>query len=282
MSLAHKIALGTAQFGLHYGISNSAGQTEKEEVRKILAYAKKHGVSFLDTAFAYGNSEEVLGQLDLVDFNVITKFPLPDSDNSPLFYIHESLKRLKLEKVYGFMGHNATSILHDPTVWKHVLQVKEEGLADKIGYSLYKLEELTELLDLGCFPDLIQVPFNILDQRFSRSLKELHEQGVEIHTRSCFLQGLFFMEPEKLSSYFDEIKPFLRRLHEEIPDSTERAGYLLDFCLNQSFIDKVVLGVNNLEQLQINLNLVDMEQDIEMLFIPECNEDVLLPYNWPK
>ena len=282
MSFAHKIAIGTAQFGLHYGISNSFGQTNEEEVKSILTYASEHAVTCLDTAFAYGNSEEVLGHMDLMNFHIITKFPAPDKDHSPLYYIDESLKRLNLKKVYGFMGHNATSILQDPAVWNDVIQAKELGLAEKVGYSLYKQEELAKLLELGCIPDLVQVPFNLLDQRFSDSLKVLHKQGVEIHARSCFLQGLFFLEPENLAPYFDEIKPFLRHLHDEIPDSIERAGYLLDFCLSQPFIDKVVLGVNNLEQLKINLNLRNRKQNIINKSIPELNEELLLPYNWPK
>ena len=59
----NKIILGTAQFGMNYGINNSMGVPEDKDVSSILDYAHKNGINTLDTAIAYGNSEERLGKL---------------------------------------------------------------------------------------------------------------------------------------------------------------------------------------------------------------------------
>lgn len=277
MGLIKKIGLGTVQFGTDYGISNKRGQTKKEEVYRILETAKNNSVSIIDTASAYGNAESVIGEFDLTGFRVISKFlPLNDNDDLEKTF-HKSLKNLNVVKLYGYLAHRPLSLLNS-TYWHDLKNLKENGLVEKIGFSLNEPSELDLLLDKNIVPDLIQVPFNYFDHRFIASMKLLKQRGCEIHTRSTFLQGLFFMIPEKLGSFFDEVKPQLKKLQSEHKAIDK---FLLNFVLHKEYIDQVIVGVENREQLINNFNNVG-EFDNSLKLTHTVSDKILMPSNWPK
>lgn len=278
-----KLALGTVQFGLDYGISNDAGQTSKEEVKNILEEASRNGVKTIDTARAYGNSEEVLGQSGVHEFDVVTKLnPTEFHRVSVNEQVQNSLQKLNVEHLYGVLFHNAESALTNPDAVNRLEKLKEDGLVKKIGYSLYTPEELNKLLDNYSVPDIIQVPFNILDKRFEAQLVRLHNEGVEIHTRSTFLQGLFFMNPDGLDSFFNPIKAFIEALQKEMKNKQALATYLLQEVLKLRFIDKVVIGVNTAEQMRGNIRGLLSPGTQPQLNIPTVNDAILMPNLWPK
>lgn len=281
-SLTKKLALGTVQFGLDYGISNELGQTPIEEVSEILREAYKTGITTIDTARAYGSSEQVLGITGVKDFDIVSKLNPNEYNTLSLeAQVEDSLKKLKVEQLYGVLFHNAQSALENPTAVKKLGELKDQGVVRKAGYSLYTPNELDELVALYGLPDIIQVPYNILDRRFESRLKELHAQGVEIHTRSTFLQGLFFVNPERLDSFFHSIKPFLTVLQREFIDTKALAGFLLNEVTNQDYIDKVVIGVNTVVQLKANISgMMNYSSEIKV-DIPQVNENVLMPNLWP-
>ena len=279
-----KIALGTVQFGLDYGISNKEGKTSSEEVEKILIQAERFDIDLLDTAHAYGNSEEVLGDL-LADFKfkIVSKFPSPQQGKTIKNYIGESLSLLKVKKLYAYMAHDAQCILDDRQLWSQLLELREEGIVSKIGYSLYSTNQLRKLVDAGCKPDIVQVPYNIFDRRFETEFELLETMGTEVHVRSVFLQGLFFMKPEELPSYFDKAKPLLRKMQFICPDRQTLAAVLIDFCLKNSLVHRVVIGVNNVAQLSSNiLNLSLPLPSFNWGDFNVTDESILLPYQWPK
>ena len=148
----------------------------------------------------------------------------------------------------------------------------------KIGFSLNTTEELQALLDKNFIPDLIQVPYNYLDNRFETLMIGLKERGCEIHIRSAFLQGLFFKDINTLPSFFDTVKPLIKRVQQQTKNVS---GALLHFVASKPFIDKVIIGVENAQQLLINIR--DMKLGIELdkntTSIPE---QILTPSNWPK
>lgn len=281
--LIAKLALGTVQFGLNYGISNDYGQTSKEEVKNILEEASKNGVKTIDTARAYGNSEEVLGQTGVHQFDVVTKLnPAELQKLSIKEQIQNSLQKLNLANLYGVLFHNAESALTNPESVYSLQKLKEEGFVEKTGYSLYTPDELNKLLDKYPVPDIIQVPFSILDKRFEPQLVKLHDEGVEIHTRSTFLQGLFFMNPEDLSSFFDPVKACIAAMQRELTSKQALVAYLLQKVLQFEFIDKVVIGVNTADQMQENISGVLSSITQIHLDIPTVNDSVLMPNLWPK
>jgi aryl-alcohol dehydrogenase-like predicted oxidoreductase len=277
--LSHKIGLGTVQFGLPYGISNTNGQTSSAEVKSILNLAIKNGINCIDTASAYGNAEQVLGENDLKPFRIVSKYISPTKENPLNTQLQNTLSYLKVEKLYAYLAHRPTEILADNTQWEILKEKKSAGFMEKIGFSLNDPSELSDLLDAGFLPDIIQVPYNFIDNRFEKQMIDLKSKGCEIHTRSAFLQGLFFKNVDSLPVFFDAVKPLIK----DIQNQTKYiSGSLLNFVLAKPFVDKVIIGVENTLQLQNNLN--DLSYSVNLvnntgLTIPK---EILMPSNWPQ
>jgi aryl-alcohol dehydrogenase-like predicted oxidoreductase len=274
----NKLGIGTVQFGLPYGISNTNGQTSAEEVSKILQAGAEHGINLLDTASAYGNAETVIGKNDLTKFNLVSKYITPTADNTIEKQLNSSLYHLQLKNLYGYLAHRPAEILNDKLQWKILKDFQQKGLVEKVGFSLNTTDELQALLNKEFIPDLIQVPYNYFDNRFENLMQQLKERGCEIHTRSAFLQGLFFKDANALPSFFDIVKPLIKRVQQQ---TTNISGALLHFAVAKPFIDKVIIGVENAQQLLINIRdlKLGIELDKNTITIPE---QILMPSNWPK
>jgi aryl-alcohol dehydrogenase-like predicted oxidoreductase len=270
--------LGTVQFGIPYGIGNMRGITSEEEVSSILAFANENGISLLDTAPAYGKSEEVLGKNNLQNFKIVSKFMLLGSGHTISEQLDNSLGKLKIPSLYGYLAHRPMEIINDPKRWDELLKLKEAGKTEKIGFSFNEVSEAEALLSMGITPDIVQVPFNYLDNRFLPSMFELKKRGCEIHTRSAFLQGLLFCDPNLLSSFFNEVKPVITELQK---NGDYLPGMLLRYCLENPSIDKVIIGVNTLKQLIENLNLFPEAKPLNPLDT-QLNEEITTPSKWPE
>lgn len=257
------IGLGTAQFGLDYGISNQEGQTSPTEVAKILEAAKQFSVSVIDTAAIYGNSEEVLGNTlpQDNDFKLVTKtiridscrITTADADRLENAFL-DSLHKLRCSAIYGLMIHNADDLLVDggEILMERLVAQKQSGRVAKIGVSVYTADQIDRLMQRYEL-DLIQLPLNVLDQRLlaGGQLKALKTRGVEIHVRSSFLQGVLLMKPETLPEHFAAVRQHLEYYHNFLRDrgiSPVRAA--LGFLASHDEIDVIVCGVNN--HLQLN------------------------------
>jgi len=273
-----KLILGTVQFGLQYGV-NSAGRPSEEAVKSILAAAAKGDIDTLDTSSAYGNSEEILGECTTPEegFKIVSKYPKGETSVGEMF--NSSLRRLKFNKLYGYLLHHFEVYKNNPKIWDEFVALKETGKVQKIGFSLYTPEELQFILDNNSPFDLIQVPFNIFDKKFLPLIKEVHEKGVEIHVRSTFLQGLFFKDRDALPEKLKPLKKYLLQLDE----FSKRSGLsiseiALNYNLQNPCIDGVLIGVDNVEQLKTNLASVkDTPIDIE---IEVKEQELLNPVNW--
>ncbi len=273
-----KLVLGTVQFGLQYGV-NSAGRPSEGAVKNILAEAAKGGISTLDTSSAYGNSEEILGECITPDegFKIVSKYPKGETPVAEMF--NSSLNRLKVKQLYGYLLHHFEVYKNNPKIWEEFVALKESGKVQKIGFSLYSPEELELILDKKSQFDLIQVPFNIFDKKFLPLMKEVHEKGIEIHVRSTFLQGLFFKDREKLPERLKPMKKYLLQL-DDYSKSTglSISEIALNYNLQNPYIDGVLIGVDNVEQLKMNLSSVkDTPIDIE---IEVKEKELLNPVNW--
>lgn len=272
-----KIGLGTVKFGMPYGINNGAEETSESEVASILLYAKSLGIDTLDTAYAYGKSEKVLGCNDLAAFKVVSKFALKHN-HSIAEQLKHSLQALNIDKLYGYLAHRPDELARDPAQWDLLNGLKNAGYIQKIGFSFSQMREVEAVLAQGMVPDLIQVPYNYLDNRFEQTMINLKKNGCEVHIRSAFLQGLFFSDTHSLNPYFDEVKPILiqqQQFGKELP------GMLLKFCTDKHFIDKVIFGVNNLEQLQGNISSVSTSRSLPLMDL-NISEAILNPSKWPR
>lgn len=289
--LVNKLCLGTAQFGTDYGIANPTGKVGKEEVIKILKYASYLGVDFLDTAHSYGHSEKVLGEFienNKPGFKVVSKLP-PLTDKGvcrieTLFF--ESLADLKLDKLYGYLIHKFDDYLSCKEVWAVLRSLKRKGLVKKIGFSLYNPCELERLFSEKVEFDIIQVPYSIFDRRFSGNFEALRANGVEIYVRSVFLQGLAFLALEDLPAHLAGAKKYLLRLRSIAAEKNISVNAIcLNFALLNPYVDKVVIGVDSLKQLEKNLQDTGLADRVSSIIdglddLRIDNEDILLPYKW--
>lgn len=253
-----KLALGTVQFGLDYGVANANGRVSLEEARTIINRSHQLGIDTLDTAVAYGDSESVLGNLKVQSWKVITKLPtVPENCKNITRWVKEqvseSLNRLQLNRAYGLLLHRPNQ-LHEsygPDLFAALTSLKASGLVNKIGVSVYGVEELSELYDKYVF-DLVQAPLNILDRSLIDSgwAERLQNDGVEVHTRSAFLQGLLLMPKGKRPIKFERWDD----IWTEWDNWLRETGLTpLEACLRYATgldcVDRVVVGVNTVDQL---------------------------------
>ena len=278
-----KISLGTVQFGLEYGINNTKGQTKKDEVSKILKRCKEVGIMHIDTAAVYGSAENVLGEViqseGLVDsFHITTKFK-GDGINSLSLSTQESLQKLRLEKLYCQMFHSYQD-------FKNTEDFIKPDSVHKIGVSVYTNEELLDAIKNSQIR-VIQCPFNLLDNDSIRgeTLKMAKEKGIETQVRSAFLQGLFFMDRNNLPLTLRELKSHLEELDKICAENEISMSHLaLGYCLSKDYIDKVVIGVDSLEQLDLNIEAMktplpnSIIEEIDKIKV--TNQTLLNPTNW--
>ena len=253
-----KIALGTAQFGMNYGIANRRGQLPEQEVADLLSRALAVGIDTLDTAVAYGDSETILGRIGVQYWKIISKVPAaPDNVTDVKDWMFRSVKasleRLGRSRLDGLMLHNPEQLTgsRGKATAAALVEIRSRGLADKIGYSIYDTNRL-ELYLQQLEPEIIQVPFNILDQKLLTSgwLSRLKRMGCEVHTRSAFLQGLLLMSASERPSEFAEFSNVWEKwdgwLGSRAIGSVEAC---LRFVLNTPGIDRIVVGVDSIDQL---------------------------------
>ncbi len=281
-----KIVLGTVQFGTNYGINNTSGQVTKEEVATILKIASEGGIKTLDTSSAYGTSEQALGEAlkkTKLYFNIVSKYPKSEIGVRETFM--KSLKNLGVESLYGYLVHHFEFYQEHPCIFEEMYSLKKEGRIQKIGFSLYNPDQLQYLLDRKVKFDIIQFPYNIFDHQFEPWFPKLKELGVEVHTRSAFLQGLFFKDVNTIEGKLKPMCPYLVQLHDyckqrEITIEQIAFGYVL----SNGTVDGALIGVDNHQQMKRNLEVSRFQlkkEDIEFIRSIEIKEKELLnPVNW--
>ncbi len=285
-----KLALGTAQFGLNYGIANQQGQVTLHETRAILDHASAHGIDTLDTAMAYGDSEQRLGEIGVENWRVVSKLPaVPDAcRDMPQWVadsVNESLLRLKVKSLYGLLLHRPLQLLErdGDRLYRSLLRLKHDGLVQKIGVSIYDPAELDALWNRYGF-DIVQAPLNILDRRLIDTgwLSRLADQRMEMHVRSIFLQGLLLMTPNERPKKFDRWTP----LWTQWQGWLEQTGLTpLQACLRYALlfseIDKVIIGVDSLKQLDEILQAEKCPTPQIPDTLKSDDPDLLNPARWP-
>ena len=259
---AGRLVLGTVQFGVPYGISNVVGQTPLEEARAIVQKAFEAGVRWLDTAPAYGTSETVLGNVARDPlWHVVTKTPTLPHALDPAHVVavvtqslERSLVSLGRTAVDALLVHRAEDLLgtSGEALWKALENLRHRGLVRSLGVSVYSPEELEAVG--GRFPlEIVQVPCNVLDQRFLANdlLGGLRRSGVQVHGRSAFLQGLLLLDPATLPVSFSPWQPLLQRWQDVLHDHhLTPLEACLGFALGVSELDGVVVGVNTASQME--------------------------------
>jgi len=254
-----KIALGTVQFGIPYGIVNSNGQVEKSEAKGILDYAKSVGIDTIDTAIAYGASEQCLGEVGVDGYRLVTKLPQIPDDYGNLKtwvqnHVENSLKSLRVETLSGLLLHRPNQLLDTDKedLWSILLQLKSDGIVEKVGFSVYSPDEIDKLWD-SFKPDLVQAPYNILDRRIETSgwLERMHKENIEVHVRSIFLQGLLLINKSNRPEKFNKWLAVWNRWDDWLKESNVTAVQAaVSFSLSDDRVSKVIVGVDSLDQFK--------------------------------
>jgi aryl-alcohol dehydrogenase-like predicted oxidoreductase len=284
----NKLAIGTANFGINYGINNSKGKMSDDEILKIFLIAESSGINIFDTAQAYGNSEERIGYaLKKINsnFDIVTKLkPLFQEDVSN--FIEDSLTKLGIKSLYGVLFHNFKDFHKNKEYYTQLTLLKDQGKIGKIGFSVYYPSEIEYLFGNNFGFDIVQIPYSVFDNRFEYLLPKLKKHNIEIHSRSTFLQGLVFMKPESLPYYLKGAKKQIAQLI----DISKKyhisiASLCLNFVMSNPLIDKVVIGIDSVRQLKQNhknlkdkfvvLEIVDQLKSLKIE-----DEKIILPFNW--
>ena len=254
-----KLALGTVQFGLEYGIANQHGQVSFEEARAILEHASASGMDVLDTAIDYGISEQRLGEIGIDGWHVVSKLPAVPADCGEISRwvadcVAASIRRLRVGGLYGLLLHRPQQLLerNGDQVYAALRAVQDRGTVRNIGVSIYDPAELDPLFERYDF-DIVQAPFNILDRRLLDSgwLSRLADERTELHVRSIFLQGLLLMKPGERPERFHRWQPTWNRWDEWLRDARLTP---LQACVRYASrfpeIARIVVGVDSVKQLK--------------------------------
>ena len=286
-----QLILGTVQFGLDYGITNSSGEIPDQVVQQMLVFAEEHDIRIFDTAADYGNSQYRLGQLAPIGNSnrYVTKFSLPADGSLPTQenVYSDSMKLLRVQKLHGVLFHKLED-LTDPRLEK-TLEILRAGrdaeILSRIGVSIYNRADLELALDVFPDLDLLQLPANVLDMDLLESdeVHMLKSRGVEIHVRSVFLQGLLLTSPSQLSEFFEPLKPALIELQNV---AAETGKSLLELVLakirHHRYVDAVLVGATTLGELTEITSAWESASEYEDFELPAVPREILDPRVWPN
>lgn len=285
----NRFALGTAQFGCPYGIANQEGQVSRMTAKAMLQLATENGIDTLDTAIGYNESENCLGEAGTQKFKLVTKLPaVPNSCADVTEWVKketsDSLIRLDVSAVYGLLLHRPDQLLgiNGKTLYKALQGLKEKGQVQKIGVSIYAPSELEALTPQYRF-DLVQAPCNLIDRRLHNTgwLQRLKQDGIEIHARSIFLQGLLLMPRSAIPAKFAPWTELWDKWHNWLGCHTVSAVQAcLAYPLSFPEIDRVVVGADSVRQLEQIINSVLSVVPVDLPDLRCDDESLINPARW--
>lgn len=290
-----QLIMGTVQLGIDYGINNKFGKPSMEKSFEMLDYAYHNGISILDTANAYGDSEKIIGSYIKEsgnEFKIATK--LSSFDDSDIYdfvesQINSSLKLLSKRVIDFYLIHNFKDLIDNKEV---LFKLKNIPEILSIGVSLYEPYELEYLLDNHVDDiDFVQIPFNILDSRWLKNdlLKKTKEKGLKIFVRSIFLQGLIFMDDEnEMNKIDDSLKYYINFINNLANTKQVSVSYLaMDYVKSFKEIDGILFGCETIEQLQENINqfnnkilITDDDKKNILGITKDISEKIIDPRKW--
>ena len=293
-----RLTLGTVQFGIDYGIANRTGKPSLDTVCEIVREAYHGGVDTLDTAAAYGQSEEVLGlalrQIGLADkIRVVTKVAAMPADLSKgeaaariEASVVKSLKLLNLQQLPLCLFHRQESLIYTD----ELLALRDRGLIEAAGVSLINGDGAKAALK---FPELKawQVPSNLLDRRFTHTglTEAAHQAGKLVFVRSTYLQGLLVMDDAAVPKHLHEAVTARRPFR----DLADRIGIphrelALRAMLSRPDLSALVVGVETVGQMKDNLALfakgalsADIMAQVNAI-VPQVSHYLINPFEWEK
>lgn len=279
-----KFSLGTAQFGMNYGVNNKFGKVKIHNIKKIIQYSKKIGIRSIDTATTYGNAEKILGNIGVKNFKVTTKLPyIPDNKITLIDRIvKNSLSNLKIKKLNCLLIHSSKNLEKKTNlIIKKMKNLKFKGLVKNIGISVTNTKDIYRVLKKFDV-DVIQIPYNILDRRLERKslINLINKKKIKVQSRSIFLQGLLFKKyseiPFKIknrSKHLKKIKNFLSQ------NNNKKLDQMINFVYKNNLPYNHIIGVDNLKQLN-EISKIQTSNYLKFRSIASNDENLINPSLW--
>ncbi|EPR68561.1 aldo/keto reductase [Cyclobacterium qasimii] len=297
-----QIAFGGVEIGLPYGpgITSEKDMLQENEAIDLLLQALDSGVNFFDTARMYGKSEELIGKAFAQHRNevvICTKCQhlrdvsgnLPD-EKALVKIIRESLvgslKALGMEALDVLMLHQADiEILQNEAVCRTFEDIKKEGLSIAIGASTYTVEESETAINSGLW-EVIQLPYNLLDQRQSNIFDLGVKKGVGMVVRSVLLRGMLSDRGKNLKEPLAEIEKHIAKYAAlATQEGLTLPEYATRFVLDQPNVSSVLVGIDKslyLEKALETANLPALSKKLLAGAIPFPDPEFInIPY-WDR
>lgn len=272
-----RLGLGTVQFGVDYGFTKALGQSAVDE---ILDLCSERGVTYLDTARSYGDSEEKIGDYfsrrPKARFVVASKFARIEKEQAESVKDLAGALRDSLLASGRALGRDADmTLLHqsddflisNPFFWEALSLLKQEGLLNLFGVSFYEPKDIDTILNrTDASMDFVQIPFNVFDRRFEAAGSRLREAGISVVCRSAYLKGMIAVASSELPAWAAGLAPHKA----ELEAAARRSGFSAEeaallFCMKTGFIDTTIVGVDNAGQFKRNADIADRFGEADVL-----------------
>lgn len=279
-----RLALGTANLGQRYGISNKV-QVSRSEGIEIIQFAHSLGFRDFDTAPEYGCAEELIRE-SLISSNSRIQIKIPTKVGSDIHEItntiERSLKNLNLEKI-------DTIFFHDPKFYysanfpEIVETLINDGYSTNIGVSCYSVEDVVESYKKCKLLNSFQVPENVLDRRILRhpEISGLASDGCKFQVRSTFLQGLILINPDDFPENLASCRRSVKQLHDfAISNNINLIQLLLSYTMQIEWADSVVVGANSIDQVKELTDAANNQLEVDWEQFESIPEPLIDPRNW--
>ena len=272
-----ELVLGTAQFGMEYGITNSSGKVSIDSIEQILDFAYSNNIKKIDTAISYGESEKNLGIIGVERFNIASKIP---SLNNYKYgniekYISESLERLKISSLDIVYLHDQRDIYNIEAI-KELESLKAAGQVSKIGASIYAEETPSSILERF---DIVQCQGNAFDSKYSSFL----DQKYAVFLRSIFLQGLLLIDLEELPIFLNKYKEIFIEWDKYCKKYGKSKLEMSLYNVQNKKLEGYLIGASSMkefEQIIFGINSITQIQDIPFFKYKSVNENLIDPRRW--
>ena len=279
----NKIIIGTTQFGLPYGIMNFTKKNKKNELKKILSLAKKEMINDLYTSKYYGSANKFLIENNLSLFQIYLKFKSSDiilkSFNNELKKLKSKFKKKNIIIIID--GFELLSFKDSSKIYENLINLKKTKDIFKFGFSIYDFKNLKKICK-RFKPDIIQCPYSIVDRRLEKNglIQYFFENKIKIHVRSIFLQGLLLTNISTLPKKFLKWKKIFYDYDDFVRNyKITKLEVCLNFVINNKFINKVLIGVDNYKQFEEILTIRN-NRKIKLPYIANFNENLINPSRW--
>ena len=289
LNRSNKICIGSANFGLRYGLKNKKTVSD-EEITKIFSYANRNNINFIDTAIGYKKSETKIGYLNQKNLYIITKISkIPNNVKNIKKWIIDntilSCKRLNIKELYGLLIHDTNDLKNkkkSKEIYKAFDYLIGKKIVKKIGLSIYEPKELDLYFKDYDFK-IVQTPINIFDRRIFTSgwLKKLKKKKIEIHARSIFLKGLLLKNSNKIDDTFLKWKKnFISFEKWTKKNNLSKLEACIRYLKNFKEIDKVIFGIRDELELRENHRFFKKKKIDIPVYLSIKSGNILNPKKW--